>query len=159
MYSALLFLLITTFMFVICLNAIILGIILYCTALAAKAHAYLTFEDKKSKTYSKHVKLTISNYIVVAIMYAVGPVVINWATLDFIAISWVKAYVLLLALMAVVWLISWAMNYHKAEKAKQYKHNHLLYNHVKVPRVKNRDRILLKRTKHMPYHFQKRGDD
>ena len=159
MYYALLFLLVTTSVFVICLNAIILGIILYCTALAAKAHAYLTFEDKKSKSYSKHIKLIISNYIVVAIMYAVGPVVINWATLDFIAISWVKAYALLLVLMAVVWLLSWAMNYHKAEKAKQYKHNHLLHAHVKVPRVNNRDRILLKRTERMPYHFKKRGED
>ena len=158
MYYALLFLLVTTSVFVICLNAIILGIILYCTALAAKAHAYLTFEDKKSKSYSKHAKLIISNYIIVAIMYAVGPFVINWVTLDLIAISWVKAYALLLALMVVVWLISWTINYHKAEKAKEYKHN-LLYAHVEVPRVNNRDRILLKRTEHMPYHFQKRGED
>ena len=60
--------------------------------------------------------------------------------------------------MIVVWLISWTINYHKSEKTKEYKHN-LLYAHVEVPRVNNRDRILLKRTERMPYHFKKRGED
>lgn len=158
MYSFLLFLLVTTSLFIIIWNALFLAIDLYCTALTAKAHAYLHYEDKKTSSYHKDYKLVITDYILLGILYAICPFIINWGTFNLFSSNvngYIKAYVFLLILMIIVWIISWCVNVHKIKQQEQTK-KELIYAHVPVPR-KKRDLILFKRTQRMPKHFKSKA--
>lgn len=162
MYSLLLFLLIVTSIFVIAINAVIIGLVLFITSCLSKETYYLHLEkDKNHPKYERHFNKVATDYVITLVVYLISPWVLNLATGKLLidnCQSVIFTYGLLLIAMIATWITTWFIYKEKEEKIALQKQ--LMINTPKpVPYPHNRQLILQKRKERMSKHFTvKRGE-